>query len=156
MRYVYLAGPITGLSYSEANSWREEFAKLLPEDITARSPLRGKAFLGLQDKKKTKSTIVSDKGITMRDKYDCCNSDAVVFNFLGASTISIGTCIEVGWASACNKPMVLIMEKPTKEIENVHEHIIIREVCGYHVTTVEEAADLISIMLSDSYSKIRV
>ena len=43
---VYLAGPITGLTYSAArHGWREHFAEMLPAHILPVSPMRGKDFL---------------------------------------------------------------------------------------------------------------
>ena len=46
IKTVYLAGPITGLSYGAARQgWREEMKKLLPDHVHPMSPMRGKDFL---------------------------------------------------------------------------------------------------------------
>lgn len=71
---IYLAGPITGLSYDSVISWREEFALSMPMDIECLSPLRGKTYL--KDEKEISSSyedyvLSSAKGITTRDYNDC-------------------------------------------------------------------------------------
>jgi hypothetical protein len=44
--YVYLAGPITGLTYEGATEWRNVAAEKLDSDkIETLSPLRGKNYL---------------------------------------------------------------------------------------------------------------
>jgi nucleoside 2-deoxyribosyltransferase len=136
MYKVYLAGPITGSTYEETISWRNHAtAKLLIHNIEGLSPMRGKAFL---DNNRTDCDITKFlsgmKAITTRDKWDCERCDAVLVNLLGAKKVSIGTVLEIGWASSAGKPIVLVMEKEG----NIHEHGIIRELCGFQVETLED------------------
>lgn len=130
---IYLAGPISGMTYEGSEVWRDEFRRKLDPRIDAYSPLRGKQYLPLS----------SDKGITTRDRYDCMGADLVVFYLLGATRISIGTMIELGWADAARNPAILIMEKEG----NVHEHPMLRETTHFRVDNLEDAVKLANIIL---------
>lgn len=121
MKTVYLAGPITGQSYGQATSWRDEaIVSLKFNNIKGLSPMRGKAYLSEEDKladsyeDKTMSSIV---GINVRDFNDCKTCDALLVNFLGADRVSIGTVMEIAWGRALQKPIVIIMDE-----ENIHNH----------------------------------
>ena len=141
---VYLAGPIRGLNYDSATVWREQAtADLASHGIDGMSPMRAKNYL------KGESNAGGDKladsyaayplstmkAIVTRDRKDCMGSDMVIMNLLGATTVSIGSVMEVAWADAARVPVVLVMEKTG----NLHEHGMIRETCGFHVETIEEA-----------------
>lgn len=143
---VYLAGPITGLSYGDATDWRKEFAKKLPSYIQAVSPLRGKRYLDNEKIIKDSYEIhplSGQKGITCRDRMDVGRCDLLLVNFLGAKKVSIGTVMEIAWADAWRKPIVLVMEP-----ENVHSHAMVREVAGFIVPTLDEAAIVVTAILS--------
>lgn len=137
MKTLYLAGPITGLSYGESVNWREYVSNHLPEYIAAVSPMRGKQYL---DKEQVIALSYEDiplscrKGITCRDRYSVMACDMLFVNLLGATKVSIGTVMEIAWADMLRKPIVLVMEKEG----NVHEHPIIQEVVGFHVHTLDE------------------
>lgn len=46
MRYLlYLAGPITGLTYAECTDWRDWVRAQLPPDIVGLSPMRGRGVI---------------------------------------------------------------------------------------------------------------
>lgn len=142
---VYLAGPITGLTYDEGQDWRE-YAKawLDDEGIDGFSPLRAKQYLraiGVLDSAGTKDSaylglnaMSEPKGITARDRFDCMGRDLVLVNFIGAEKVSVGTCIELGWADAARVPIVVAMEE-----ENVHRHAMVNEVSGFIVDSLDEA-----------------
>ena len=143
---VYLAGPITGLSFDNAVDWRDEFSELLPKEIVGMSPLRGKTYL--QNENSIAAAyedivLSSARGITTRDYNDCKRSDLVVANFLGATKVSIGTVMEIAWAKSFQIPVIVIMEKEG----NLHDHPMINESTGFRVDTVKEAADIATVLL---------
>lgn len=147
MSKVYLAGPITGLSYGEARlGWRQHFPTLVP-GIDCFSPMRGKD--SLKDVKVLErwayetSPLTTAAGITTRDHNDVYNCDVMVANFLGSEVGSLGTAIEFGWASAYKKPIVTVMEA-----KNVHDHLMIRHLSGYIVPTLEEAAHIVKLLVT--------
>lgn len=143
---VYLAGPITGLSYGASADWREQIKIWLAPDIVAYSPLRAKTYLtqetSLQDRYE-EYILSSQRGIYTRDFYDCRTRDLIFVNLLGAQNVSIGTVMEISWATAFNKPIVLVMEKEG----NVHEHSMVREACPMRVDTLEEAVFITRALL---------
>jgi nucleoside 2-deoxyribosyltransferase len=154
VKKVYLAGPITGLSYGEArHGWREEMKTLLAPGIEAFSPMRGKDHLKHLDKitGDAKSVYASNpmttgRGITGRDRFDVMTCDVMVAYFLGAEKASVGTCIEFGWADAFRKPVVRIME--TDSAKNPHDHLIMNEIATYDVQNLEDAARLVNLLCS--------
>lgn len=143
---VYLAGPITGLSFDKATDWRNEVVdKLVAVGIDAFSPLRAKAYLSgvnaIADHY-PESVLSSRKGITNRDRFDVMQCDVLFANMLGATKASIGTAIELGWADAFRKPIVLVMEEG-----NIHDHAMVNEVSGFVVRTVEEGINVVKALL---------
>lgn len=151
-RTIYLAGPITGLSYVAARKgWREDFASMLPEHILPISPLRAKEFLvgcnaisGNETELESYSNpLASASGIVTRDHNDVMTCDAMVACFLGVDRASLGTAIEFGWANAYRKPVVMICEKGS-----VHDHAMMTEIAGYVVPTLEEAAHIVTSILT--------
>lgn len=143
---LYCAGPITGVSYGESTDWREYIANKLPAHIKAVSPMRGKAYLSseksIQDSYE-EHPLSCQKGITTRDRMDVMRCDMILVNFLGANKVSIGSVMELAWADARQKPIILVMEK-----DNIHSHSMIREVSGFIVANLDEAIDIVIAVLS--------
>lgn len=143
---VYLAGPITGLSFNDCVNWREWFIGQLPKEIIGLSPLRGKDYLEHERSVKADyahKVLSSERGITTRDYNDVKRSDVVVVNLLGANKVSIGTVMEIAWAKAFQIPTILVMEREN----NIHEHPMIRDSVGYRVDNLEEALWLTTVIL---------
>ena len=142
---VYLAGPITGQSYGGATEWREQaIERLAKRGITGLSPMRGKYYL-------EKFTDIPDyvdvplstaRGITTRDRWDCFRCDVLLVNLTGTSRVSIGTVMEIAWADAARKPIVLAMEPGS-----LHDHSMVREAAGYILPTLEDALTIVEAIL---------
>jgi nucleoside 2-deoxyribosyltransferase len=148
MTRVYLAGPITGLTYGGATSWREYVTSVFAEEgaglIEVLSPMRGKDFIlkriGAEERlaQTYDVPLSTGKALVGRDRHDVQNSDVVLFNLSGAEKVSIGSMFEYGWADAARKLIVTVMEDG-----NVHDHAFIREVSHYLVSDIEQAIDII-------------
>jgi nucleoside 2-deoxyribosyltransferase len=142
-RHVYLAGPITGLTYDEGQDWREKVATEFDRwRVSTRSPLRGKSYL--RDQGKLAATdyghihpLSGDHGIVTRDRNDTITASLVFANLLGAERVSSGTCIELGWADAARVPSIVVMEEG-----NLHDTHMVRGVAGYVMRSLEPAVDL--------------
>ena len=144
---VYLAGPITGTTYEECTDWREVLIHVFKSaGIESFSPMRTKDYL-LKETSVADSyeetVMSSQRGIYARDYYDCRTCDAIFVNLLGAERVSIGTVMEIAWATAYEKPIVLVMEKEN----NIHEHSMLREACPFRVETINEGVDVMKALL---------
>lgn len=142
-KLVYLAGPITGLSYQGSTEWRDfAITELAKHGITGLSPMRGKEYLATLDELMTADgnryqkfgTLSTNRGIMTRDHWDATRCDVLLVNLLGAKKISIGTVMEIAWAWGNHIPVVCVMEEG-----NIHEHGMILEAIGFRVATLEEA-----------------
>lgn len=146
---LYLAGPIAGCTYGECTDWRKYAAAKLPPHIHALSPMRGKEFIAKKEKTKVlgreyaESPLCLVPGVTCRDRNDVFRADAALVNLLGAKKVSIGTMIELGWADAYRRPIILVMEQG-----NVHENLLVRGVAGFVVDNLDEAIAVAISVLS--------
>lgn len=144
---VYLAGPITGISWGEATDWRDGVAAALAEHgLEGYSPLRGKEYLAGETKIDpwyADKPMSCPKGLVTRDRYDVTSSHVIIANFLGAKTVSIGTCMEIAWADIERIPVISVMEP-----DNIHVHAFIQELSGYIVPDLDEAVDITVRMLT--------
>lgn len=148
---VYLAGPISGLSYDEArNDWRKLFFDLVGHEIAVLSPMRQQGYL--QEVTEMGSVTQNsghyfdkEKAIVSKDFLDVKRCDIVVVNLIGSKKVSIGTMIEIGWANALGKPVVLIIEEDATN--NPHHHTFVYELASFRVSNVEESISLIKGLL---------
>lgn len=126
---VYLAGPITEI----LDDWRASFTTEMRYKyaITCVSPLAGELY-------EEKYGTVAAPVLTTRDKWMATQSDVVLANFLDSTKVSIGTCIEIGWASQAGVPIVAIVP-----VGNVHNHAMIDELVTMKVETLEEAKNVL-------------
>lgn len=142
---IYLAGPISGLTYDGAQDWRKHFSSTIDQRIDCFSPLRGKEFLKSKGNLEGSypHMLATDKAITGRDRNDCTRADLVVFYLLGAQRISVGTMIELGWADANRIPAVLVME----DEGNPHDHPMVRETIQFRVNNLADAITISELIL---------
>lgn len=149
MKSVYLAGPITGLTYDEATDWRTIASDSLKEaGIEAFSPLRhkkapppGTIFSPLASNTAVWSTA---KAIVTRDKFDATRCDVLLVNLIGAPRVSIGTMFEMAWAFDRGIPIVCAMEGDGSD---PHEHVFVQEVIGFRVATLGDAIAVVKGIL---------
>ena len=62
----------------------------------------------------TKSAIIG------RDRADCTGADLIFMNLLGANKVSIGTMVELAWADASRKPVIVCIEKDGNPHDSPH------------------------------------
>lgn len=143
---VYLAGPITGLSYGGSTEWRGNvIAELARHDISGVSPMRGKDYLAGRtsiDDEYDEFILSTSRAVVTRDRWDCQRSDVVLVNLLGAQRVSIGTVIELGWADSARRPIIIAMDS-----DNPHDHAMVRELAGFLVPTLDAAVSTAVVLL---------
>ena len=134
---LFLAGPLTGISYGDALDWRKYVESKLPSDVIAFSALRGKEHLAKKAVLKDsypEHLLSTPQGTITRDRYDVSRCDALFVNFLKAERVSIGTIMEMAWADARRIPIILAMEKG-----NIHDHAFVRQVAAFIAGDLDEA-----------------
>lgn len=143
---IYLAGPITGLSYDTVTDWRQHVINTFPE-YDCYSPMRMAESLkdetSIADEYPD-SFLSNQRAVLARNFNDCKNCDLVMVNLLGAKKVSIGTVMEISFAYALGTPIMLIMEKEN----NLHNHCMIREACPFVTDDLELALQGIRSILS--------
>lgn len=108
--------------------------------------MRGKKYLVDEEDIKDsyeEHPLGSQEGITCRDRMDVMRCDMILVNFLGADKVSIGSVMEIAWADAWRKPIIVVMEE-----DNIHSHAMIREVAGFIVPDLDEAIEIAIAALS--------
>lgn len=144
---VYLAGPITGLTFDGATDWRA-YAKQKLNDVGLRSlsPLRAQEHLrsvgvltadcaGYGEM----SALTTPRGIFIRDRFDATTCNVVLVNLLGAERVSQGSIVEISWAHWCRIPVIVAMERQG----NLHDHIMITEQIDFRVPSLDDALTVV-------------
>ena len=154
---MYTAGPIKGLTYDGASTWREyvhnEMKELAPW-IKTISPVRGDHAAKGTDKliqNDFKEHVFTTKyAINQRDYNDVKRADIIFVNLLGTEVVSIGTVMEIAWARAFNKPVVMMMKDG-----NIHDHPLLRYPAGYIVDDLDLGVHVaISVISTDEQMSI--
>jgi nucleoside 2-deoxyribosyltransferase len=136
---VYLAGPISGLSYHATTDWRIKVRRALLPDIQALSPLRD---IGQEDYFNA-SGLASEVAVFERDAFDIRRSDLLLVNFLGAERPSQGTLWELGYARALGKNCIVVMEPSG----NPHDTYFPRQSASVRVDNLPEAVEIVRSFL---------
>lgn len=137
------------MTVEEAKAYRSEATEILSgSGLYVLDPMRGKFTAPESRTERLKSkgyTEVSstDKAIVNRDFNDVATCDAVLADFRTATRVSIGSCVEFGWASALRKPIVTVMSDG-----NPHDHGFIHQLSTYVVSDMSEALDLLILLLN--------
>lgn len=153
MSSVYLAGPITGLSYSDSVSWHHEaMAALKDVGIQSFSPLRAKkaalpSLDYISDKfENSFDPLISASGIMGRDFFDVNRCDLIIANFLHAKRISIGTVMECAWAYQMHKIVIAIANPDDLHVT----HAMMERAITYRVDNLDHALEIAkAVLLTD-------
>lgn len=151
-RHVYLAGPILACNQGEANDWRKDAARFLQRaspGIVGISPLRCEPLVGErygiheEDKK-----FGSSRAIKAKNFFDVKNCD-LTLAYLPTPPPgrhqSFGTIIEIAWAHALGKPVILVSDDP-----EVINHPVINASCDWVLPTLEDGLD-VCVGILDGY-----
>ena len=135
-RSVYLSGPMTGCSFKEANDWRETAAHIFSSyGIETLSPMRGEGEDG--------TLKMHPRTMTARDRMDLKGCDLVLMNLLGATRVSIGSMIELGWADLLQIPVIVVGAD-----SDLHNHVIVSSIIAGARDDLSQAIELSLILLN--------
>ena len=134
---IYLAGPIAGSGYKEITDWRRDAALQL-SPLKTLNPMRAKEYMQNETE-----NIHNYQLNTVIEHALGMSCDAVLMNLTKSKSISIGSMIEIGWADAFRKPLVLIIDQ-----DNLHIHPMVLEMAGFVVTTLEEGVEVVKALFA--------
>jgi nucleoside 2-deoxyribosyltransferase len=141
-KFVYLAGPITGLRMNEANDWRDYVKSKLHTNIIGISPLRGEPPIeGVYAPHDKDSKFRHPKAIAAKNYYDTHNCDAILAYIPlkhNSEKPSFGTVFELGWATGINIPTILVTDDP-----RLVEHPIIEAKVNWVLPTLDDAIEIV-------------
>lgn len=138
-RKVYLAGSISGRSYdSIVTDYREKANYLEKLGYETFCPMTGKGYLRNEIKLKAHDythPASTNHAIYNRDKWMVQTVDIVLADLSHSKeTVSIGTMMEIAWASMLGKHVVTVMPKG-----NIHNHAFVYEASDIVFETLKEA-----------------
>lgn len=149
MPSVYLAGPIFGATKEEMLAWRLHATERF-QPVEVFSPLRGFQHLleddGHMHPEHEQHPLRDPQALTRRDFWDVRRRDSLFCNFLGASRVSIGTCMEIAVARELHKYIVVVMEP-----ENIHRYSMILDCASLVLEDLDQAIEYTKAALLPDY-----
>ena len=145
---IYLAGPIKGLDYEGATSWRDYAIEKLPE-FDCFSPMRWQEYrkqTGVIKQAYEDSAFSNSQALTYRDYADVKRADMVLVNLTGAKRASIGTVMEISAAWCFQVPVILAMD----EDDEWHQYPMVKQTVMCEVRSLDEAIELARAFLLPS------
>ena len=138
---IYLAGPITGQTGEEVVSKYEEKIAILSDfGFTVYQPMLGKMQLRTETEFKSNGydhPLANNHSIFQRDHWMVSKVDVVLADLSNSGTrVSIGTMMELAWASHLGKHIVLVMPAG-----NIHEHAFVLEAAHVRFHDMDAALD---------------
>ena len=149
-KYIYLAGPIAGLTEVEAIEWRGWVRERLPHGIVGISPLRCeplKEGMVYTDDGATAPMWSDARAINAKNWLDTESSDLVLAYLpkeMNDRRPSIGTIIEIGWAIGLRKPLIVVSDD-----EYMMEHPLIQRNASWRLENLEDAVEVITGLFGD-------
>ena len=149
---IYVAGSISGMSYEEAQDYFKTTSHILTNmGYDVLSPMIGKTHLRTEIKLREKDythPVSTNHAIFGRDKWMVEQSDIVLCNLSNSGDrVSIGSMMELAWASMLNKHVIVIMQK-----DNIHRHAFVLEAADIVFTSLNEGLEYLSNLNSGSYA----
>jgi nucleoside 2-deoxyribosyltransferase len=141
---VYLAGPIVGCDFDQANTWRWGVASALADhNILGISPLRCEPMIG--DRYEAGymcPKFGTAKAIGSKNRFDVRQCD-MTLAFIpepkgDLDWPSIGTICELSWAFADGKQTILVSDS-----QRIREHPVLNATAGWVLEDLDSAIDVI-------------
>jgi hypothetical protein len=149
---VYLCGPITGTSLSEATRWRQIVAAALSGQAEIIDPTRDTLDLTRRSgiaatRALTAERLLHGKRTVARDRFDVRRCDLVLACFLGAEHASIGSIGEIFWADVMGKPVIIVREE-----DNPHNHDMLNDIAGWIFDNLHQAIEQVRKLIRTGVS----
>lgn len=155
---VYLAGPITGLTYSVANSWRQRVVDASPPSIEFLNPLRFDRD-DREDFTHRSAAFDGLKNIVRRNFHDVQRSQVILacFENCAVTNISVGSVYELAWGYALRIPTIAVIPNLTDErtMEEARD-MAQRPSTNYNHPYLKEAVDYLTDNLDEAIKILRI
>jgi len=138
---IYLAGPIAGQTGEGVVSRYEEKIAILSDfGYVVYHPMLGKMNLRTEIEFRAGGydhPIGNDHAIFERDHWMVALVDVILADLsTSGDRVSIGTMMEMAWASHLGKQVILVMPDG-----NVHDHVFVRQAATIRFPTLDDAYD---------------
>ena len=146
---IYCVHPISGLTPEAVMGYYShivEYLRYIGYDVYY--PMIGKGEFRPERTYKSNITaahtnpLVSNHAIFARDKWMVTQADVIYADFTEATSISIGSIMELAWANMLGKHIVLAMNK-----ENIHSHSFVLEAVSVVFETSQDAEAYLETLL---------
>jgi nucleoside 2-deoxyribosyltransferase len=117
MNTVYLGGAFAEFTPAQVVAKQAEMEALLGASITCLKPMH-------QDSYPPELGQLITTTLTQRDYLQIQQSRLLIFDFLGATKVSAGSMIEIGWATEMGKPIVAVAEQGNPNLTNMARNLI--------------------------------
>ena len=115
---VYFAHPISGLSREVVQQYYDDIRKMFGKICFVQTPMDVVARTDLSERKESfKDPAMVNDVITNRDYKFVEGCNVIFANLSKCTRVSIGTVMEIAWAYAHHKYIIIVMDK-----EGLHEH----------------------------------
>jgi|WetSurMetagenome_2_1015567.scaffolds.fasta_scaffold00049_18 nucleoside 2-deoxyribosyltransferase len=145
---IYLAHPISGMTPEAVIDYYENLVKGLSDvGYDCLYPMIAKGYLRTDPKYRGEPLVTNgitnpvstNHAIVERDKWMVTQSDIVLVDFSGAKIVSIGSCMELAWASLLGKHTIVVMDA-----EGLHKHAFILDCADIVFEKAGEAFEYLS------------
>ena len=123
---LYCVHPISGLSYEQVYQYYQYIVgKMQTFGYDVLHPMTAKSYLQNVEKFHTvgyDNPASTNHAIVARDRWMVMQADVIYANLMSATTVSIGSCMELAWAHDHGKHTVVAMGK-----DNPHKHAFVLE-----------------------------
>jgi nucleoside 2-deoxyribosyltransferase len=137
---IYLAHPISGLSYDTVHDYYANLSILLSEFFYVFHPMTAKGYL--RNEIEFRATgynhmpVSTNHAIVERDNWMISQSDIVLVDLTGAKAVSIGCIMELAWAHLMRKHSVVVMDE-----HKIHNHAFVLECADVVFSSLDEAIE---------------
>lgn len=147
---IYCVHAISGKSADEVFEYYKRIQERLEKHYDVFIPMFGKNSLRTEAAFKaegyTGNPLTSNHAIFERDRWMVTQSDIIFANLTGTTEASIGSMMELAWASILGKYVVLVMEK-----ENIHRHAFVLEAADVIYENEKDAMEYLERLAHKDY-----
>jgi nucleoside 2-deoxyribosyltransferase len=147
---IYMVHPISGLTPDEVfNYYQTNEAILKGWGYDVLTPMYGKGLLRTEVMFKDRdytTPCTTNHAIFTRDHWMVTCADVIYANFTSAKVASIGSIMELAWASHLGKHVIATIPEA-----NVHRHCFVTEACSIVYPSHEESMEYLRMLSQKEY-----